>query len=129
MISRTHWINKDSRTHWRTRTSRTQRITRISRTHRRARTSRICRRTKISRANKFNYRPASPTTDQPVQLQTSQSNYRPASPTTDQPVQLQTKIYSQAGSMNRATGDLEQLKCGYRGELDYPATSVFSRGS
>ena len=48
---------------------------------------------------------------------------RNPSPTTDQPVQLQTKIYSQAGSINRATGDLEQLECSYREELDYPAST------
>jgi len=46
------------------------------------------------------------------------------SPTTDQPVQPKTKIYSPAGSMNRATGDFEQIKCSYRGELDYPANTL-----
>ena len=41
----------------------------------------------------------------------------PASPTTDKLVLLQTKIYSPAGSMNGATGDLE---CLYTEELRYP---------
>ena len=43
------------------------------------------------------------------------------SPTTIQPVQLQSKIYSLVGSMNRATGDLEQIVF-VQGELDYPAS-------
>ena len=97
--SRTHRITKTSRTHRktrRTRTSRTHRITRISRTHNRARFFRTYRKTKISRANKSNSRPASPT---------------------------QTKIYSQADSMNRATEDVDQLECSYRGELDYLAST------
>ena len=45
------------------------------------------------------------------------------SPTTYQTVQLQSKIYSPAGSINTATGDMEQLECQYRGELDYPAST------
>ena len=32
-------------------------------------------------------------------------------------------MHSPAGSMNRATGDLEQLECSYRGELDFLAST------
>ena len=64
--SSTHRRTRTSRTHRRTRTSRTHRRTRIPWIHRRARTSRKCKGTRISRANKSNYRPTSPTTDQDI---------------------------------------------------------------
>ena len=43
---------------------------------------------------------------------------KPASPTTDQDIS-DDKLYSPDDSMNRNTGDLEQLECLYRGELGY----------
>ena len=37
-------------------------------------------------------------------------------------------MHSPAGSMNRATGDLEQLECSYRGELDFLASTSEAQG-
>ena len=56
---------------------------------------------------------------QPILLVIWSSCNKPASPTTDQDI-LDNTLYSPADSINRATGDWEQLDYLYRGELGYP---------
>ena len=63
---------------------------------------------------------ASPRDLSPLVSGTAPIGNKPASPITDQDIS-DDALYSPAGSMNRATGDLEQLGYpGHTGELVYP---------